>query len=64
MLYAKRTIASQTVVATLCFLILATSPVIAWDSLVGRESCEFAVSQMAPEEESATLIIAAYEEVQ
>ncbi len=40
--------------------LLASNPAFAWDSFVGQESCAFVVEQIQAEEESATLIIAAF----
>lgn len=60
MLFARRSTVCHAVIFTSCFLILTARPALSWDSLIGHESCEFVVSQMAPEEESATLIIAAF----
>lgn len=60
MLNAKRMTLCPAVFFALCLLLLADRPALAWDSLIGHESCEFVVTQMAAEDESATLIIAAF----
>jgi len=60
MLNAKRPTVCPAVFLTLCILLLASRPALSWDSLIGHESCEFVVSQLATEDESATLIVAAF----
>jgi hypothetical protein len=61
MLHPKRVaIARQAVLLPLMVFFLTSNPAIAWDSFVGQESCAFVVEQIQAEEESATLIIAAF----
>jgi hypothetical protein len=61
MLHSKRVaIARQAVLLPLMVFLLAINPAFAWDSFVGQESCVFVVEQIQAEEESATLIIAAF----
>jgi hypothetical protein len=61
MLHQKRVaIARHTVLLPLMVFLLAINPAFAWDSFVGQESCAFVVEQIQAEEESATLIIAAF----
>lgn len=60
MLSAKYTTVRPAVLLILCILLLNARPVLAWDSLIGHEPCEFVVSQLAAEDESVTLIIAAF----
>jgi len=61
MLHQKRVlIARQVVLLPLMVFLLASNPAFAWDSFVGQETCAFVVEQIQAEEESATLIIAAF----
>lgn len=60
MLSAKYTTVCPAVLLILYVLLLSARPVLAWDSLIGHEPCEFVVSQLAAEDESVSLIIAAF----
>ncbi|HEY7745974.1 MAG TPA: hypothetical protein VIA07_06550, partial [Desulfuromonadales bacterium] len=61
MVHPKRVeIARQAVLVPLMAFLSAINPVFAWDSFVGQESCTFVVEQMQAEEDSATLIVAAF----
>lgn len=60
MLKAKPTTVYPAVFIALCILLLTARPSLSWDSLIGHESCEFVVSQLAAEDESVTLIVAAF----